>query len=493
MSKKLEFNTKMKLNLGILMILGVIGMVWAFFWNDGFNSHARFWSNILLNTYYFAGIAVTGIFFITAHHLGYAGWQTVLKKIPMAMSKFLYVVFPIMVIITIGVFMGEHDSLHNLYTHWASEHGMADEIVAGKKSFLNPTVYAILVLGFFFLWALFAKLMHSKFMSIASLKEYKNTKALSAVFLVIFGVSSSVLSWIVVMSIDPHWYSTLFGWYNLASYFAAGFSMMALIIIYLKSKGLLEAVKEDHIHDIAKYMFGFSVFWTYLWFSQFMLIWYANIPEATVWFSKRFDVPLFKFILIFNLVINFAAPFLLILKRSSKRNFKMVSFVAVLLIIGHYLDFFGMIMLEPMNVPHHSAEKHDGHDAHGNNETSTVLYAEQAGEEHNHDAHSKNAETDHENHAHETHTDAEVHEAIHNHTSTDKAHEASHDAHNADGHHGEEHAKTNYASIGLPEIFIFLGFLGLFLFVVFSTLHDIELEVTEDPFLKESLHHHFDY
>jgi len=491
MSKKLEFNSKMKLNLGIMMLLGVIGLVWAFFWNDGFNQHARFWSNLLLNTYYFAGIAVTGVFFITAHHLGYSGWQTVLKRIPMAMGQFLYIAFFLMIIITLGVLF----DWHNLYGHWTSEHGKADLIVQGKATFLNPTFFAIIVIGFYFLWAFFARLMYTKFMKVANLKQYSNTKAIAAAFLLVFGVSSSVLSWMVVMSIDPHWYSTLFGWYNLMSYFAAGMSLMALILIYLKGKGLLEHVDENHIHDIAKYMFGFSVFWTYLWFSQFMLIWYANIPEATIWFQKRFDVPLFKFILLFNLVINFVAPFLLILKRSAKRNFKLVSFVAVLIIIGHYLDFYGMIMLEPMNVPHHTTE--DEH--HASASTNSVLYAEQT----------ELAATDStvienvEGAVEEVATDAVEEVATetaapvtgHTESSEEKHHDAAHGAAAAESHgnHGEEHAATNLATIGLPEIFIFIGFLGLFLFVVFTTLNDKELEVTEDPFLKESLHHHFDY
>lgn len=480
MSKKLEFGNKMKLWLIVPMVLGVLAMIYTFFWNDGFNQHARFWSNLLLNTYYFAGIAVTGVFFITAHHLGYAGWQTVLKKIPMAMGKFLYIAFFLMIIITLGVFF----DWHNLYGHWTSAHGMADEIVKGKRAFLNPTFFAIVVIGFYFLWALFARLMYTKFMSIANIKEYKNTKALAAAFLLVFGVSSSVLSWMVVMSIDPHWYSTLFGWYNLMSYFAAGMSLMALIIIYLKSKGMLEHVNEDHIHDIAKYMFGFSVFWTYLWFSQFMLIWYANIPEATIWFQKRFDLPLFKFILIFNLVINFAAPFLMILKRSSKRNFKLVSLVAVMLLVGHYLDFYGMIMLEPMNVYAHHDDEH-----HAENSSSSMLLAEHEGEAHHEatDAHAEEAHTDHAEHAPEK-------AAHHNDAHADKAHD-NHGAAAAHGEHGHDdaHSATNLAVIGIPEILIFLGFMGLFLFVVFSTLHDTELEVTEDPFLKESLHHHFDY
>lgn len=457
MSKKFEFENKLKTTFIVMMVIGFLGMIWAYFWNHGFNQNARFWGNILVNTYYFAGIAVTGVFFITAHHLGYAGWQTVFKKVPMAMSKFLYVAFGIMVVITIGVFMGEHDGLHNLYTHWASSHGKADLIVQEKAAFLNPTWFAGLVLGFFGLWAYFARLMHTKFMNITNIKEYNKAKALSAVFLVIFGVSSSVLSWIVIMSIDPHWYSTLFGWYNLMSYFAAGMSMMVLILIYLKGKGLMPNVNEDHIHDIAKYMFGFSVFWTYLWFSQYMLIWYANIPEATVWYNKRMDIPLFKFIFFAGILINFAAPILIIMQRKAKRNFKTVAFVAVLIIVGHYLDFYQMVMLEPMNV----YEQHDSAESgHASTEANTVLYADNHSEGDKHDTHNEVSAN------HDTHSEG-------------------HDAH---------HDSSNLATIGLPEIFIFIGFLGLFLFMTFNTLSkEDDLEITEDPFLKESVHHHFDW
>tara|TARA_B110000914_G_C15478764_1_gene454523 strand:- start:51 stop:1487 length:1437 start_codon:yes stop_codon:yes gene_type:complete len=478
MSKKFEFENKLKRTFFIMMGLGAIGAIWAFLWNDGFNSHARFWANILLNTYYFAGIAVTGVFFITAHHLGYSGWQTVFKKIPMAMSKFLYVAFGIMIVITIGVFMGEHDGLHNLYTHWASSHGKADLIVQDKASFLNPTMYALLVVGFFGLWALFAKLMHTKFMSIKNIKEYTYTKALSATFLLIFGVSSSVLSWIVIMSIDPHWYSTLFGWYNLMSYFVAGMSMMVLIIIFLKSKGLLPNLFEDHVHDIVKYIFGFSVFWTYLWFSQYMLIWYANIPEATIWYTKRMDIPLFKFIFFFGIIINFVFPILAILKRKSKRNFKTVAFVAVMLIIGHYLDFYQMIMLEPMNVVSHHDSPVEGHSS---VTTTSVLLA---------DNHEANATEHTKADAHATEVYEEHHTADH----TEEANNNSHAATASTDHHGDAHSAKNLATIGLPEVFIFIGFLGLFLFITFTALSkEDNLEITEDPYLKESVHHHFDW
>jgi len=455
MSRKFEFENKTKTLYIIMMVIGLLGMIWAFFWNDGFNSHARFWGNLLVNTYYFAGIAVTGVFFIAAHHLGYSGWQTVLKKIPMAMSKFLYVAFGLMIVITIAaVYMPEGSAFYsNLYAHWNSVHGKSNLIVQEKAAFLNPTMYTALIVIFFGLWAWFARKMYTNFMSIKNIKEYKRTLKISAAFLLVFGVSSSVLSWIVIMSIDPHWYSTLFGWYNLISYFVAGFSMMVLILIYLKGKGLMPHVYEDHIHDITKYIFGFSIFWAYLWISQYMLIWYANIPEATVWFHKRFDIPLFNFIFFATIILNFVAPILIIMKRKSKRNFKVVAFTAVMLIIGHYLDFYQLVMLEPMNVTHHSEQHEATEEHHSSNKDEAVLYAENHGE----------SQSDVE--AKEHHSEAKEH-----------------------------HATANLATIGFPEIMIFIGFLGMFLYITFTTLSKEEdLEVTEDPFLKESVNHHFDW
>ena len=107
------------------------------------------------------------------------------------------------------------------------------------------------------------------------------------------------------------------------------------------------------LHDLGKYLFGFSVFYTYLWFSQFLLIWYANIPEATIWYTKRMAEPLFKFLFFFTFLINFPLPLLVLMRRDSKRKLKVLGFVAVMMIFGHYLDFYGMVMLEPNAVVEH--------------------------------------------------------------------------------------------------------------------------------------------
>lgn len=471
-NKTFSLGGKFKNWILIMAVVGlVLGIAGAFLMDDA-GHHRRFWANLLLNTYYFAGIAVTGVFFIAAHQLGYGGWHTVFKKIPIAMGRFLYVAFFLMIVIILGLWLDKE----GLYSHWADP-AHRDSIVEGKAPFLTRKAYALGVFVFFGLWALFAYLLKKNFISIKNWKEYSKAKKISALFLLVFGVSSSVLSWWVIMSLDPHWYSTLFGWYNLASYFCAGFAMMILILIGLKKAGYLPNVHVDHIHDIGKLMFGFSIFWTYLMFSQFLLIWYANVPEATVWFNKRFDIPFFKAIFFLALAINFFLPLLALMKRESKRKMLTMAFVSVMLIFGHYLDFYHMVMFEPMAVGGHGEHHEEEHmeDAAHDEHTivlETTLLAD------NHDAHEG-----------ETH-EAEVmsdHEESHEVVAVEDAH--ADDAHHDDAHHGDGEVLT-HAKLGIVELLFFVGFLGLFLFMTFTGLDGEELEIEEDPFLEESLHHH---
>jgi hypothetical protein len=120
-------------------------------------------------------------------------------------------------------------------------------------------------------------------------------------------------------------------------------SLIAIYVVYLKNQDYLEYVNEEHLHDLGKFMFAFSVFWTYLWYSQFMLIWYANIPEETIYFKARMQGP-YRVIFFLNLIMNFVLPFLLLIRRGSKRNYTTMAVLAVLIIIGHWLDFYQMVM-----------------------------------------------------------------------------------------------------------------------------------------------------
>src|SRR5699024_10175371 len=142
-------------------------------------------------------------------------------------------------------------------------------------------------------------------------------------------------------SVDPHWYSTLFAWYSSASWAVAAFCLTILVAIWLKSRGYYESITIEHLHDLGKYVFAFSIFWTYLWFAQYMLIWYGNIGEEVVYFQTR--VEQYPVLFYGNLVLNFVVPFFIFMSNDSKRRYGTLIFVSVLVFFGHWIDTFLMI------------------------------------------------------------------------------------------------------------------------------------------------------
>ena len=336
------FNPKHKKWAMIFIVIGVLSLVFGIFMHDGI----RVWANVLTSGWYFTVIALTSVFWIAVNNVAHSGWPTVFKRIPEAMGSYLIVGAVVMLIVVLGISM----HWHHLY-HWshegimdkASEH--YDEIIAHKQPFLNNAFYSIRYAVYFIVWILLYTILRK-----LSLKEdldggvanFKKSLVFSAFFIIFFGITSSTSAWDYIMSIDTHWFSTLFGWYNFASMFVAFLATMTLIIIYLKSQGYLSVVTENHMHDLAKFMFAFTVFWCYLWFSQFMLIWYANIPEETIYFYERFEH--YKGLFFLNVIINFFFPFLVLMDKDAKRKVRTLTVVCIALIVGHWLDFYIMIM-----------------------------------------------------------------------------------------------------------------------------------------------------
>lgn len=220
-----------------------------------------------------------------------------------------------------------------------------DKLIAGKSAYLNDGFFIARTVIYIVLWVFLGwQLRRLSIMEDKSTgdKWFQKTRTWAALFLVVWAVSSSMMAWDWVMSLDPHWFSTLFGWYNFISLFVGSLSVMVLILIFLKGRGYMVQVNENHLHDLGKYVFGFSVFWTYLWYSQFMLYWYGNIPEETAWFleRKREYGSLFGA----NLIINFFVPFLVLMRRDAKRNFTVLGLVAAILVVSHWIDFYLMII-----------------------------------------------------------------------------------------------------------------------------------------------------
>lgn len=318
---------------------------------------ARFWAVLLHDSVFFTLITTVSIFIQAAVSLAQGAWIVAYRRVPEAIGANVWIFGSILVVVTFLIVFTVRDShgINPIY-QWVTPG--TDKILLGKKAFLNPTMFVCFTLASVGLWAYFGRKFRA--MSIAQESAPKNdTKIywtvfrLSAVFLFVYALSQmSTAPWLWVMSVQPHWYSTLFSWYTFASAFVSGMSLILLWVVYLKNQGNLELVTSEHMHDLGKFMFAFSIFWTYLWFAQYMLIWYANIPDETQYFKLRQQGP-YSVIFYANFIINFCMPILILMARPSKRNYFTVTFMALVIIFGHWLDYFQMIMPGPLKEHWH--------------------------------------------------------------------------------------------------------------------------------------------
>lgn len=313
----------------------------------------RIFANLWINNVYFTGIAIAGVFFFAVQYVAKAGWSVPFLRIMNSFGRFLPVAFVLM----IGVFFAaSHDLFHWTHSDLYVEGGEHyDAIIAGKQPFFFmpgsestgfPTFYVIRMVLFLAVWTLFANAFAKNSAAEdveGGTKRYWKLVKMSAGFIVFFGISSSMSAWDWIMSIDTHWFSTMFGWYVFASWFVAALAGITLVAVLLKEAGFLNVVNENHLHDMGKFVFAFSIFWTYIWFSQFLLIYYANIPEETVYFIERLQSDQYSKFIFINLFMNFIFPFLALMTRDAKRKMAILKIVCPVVMVGHWLDFYLMV------------------------------------------------------------------------------------------------------------------------------------------------------
>ncbi len=315
----------------------------------------RFWSVMLQNSVFWLLVVNASMFFLCVTTMAMGGWQVALRRVPEAISSVVPVLGILAFVVLSCIVLGGRTDIY----HWLDKDAVAhDKILNGKKSFLNPTFYLVVSAVSISLWYLLGKKMRSLSLQSDVDGPMDHEKAKSwiwtntvwaSLFTVAFGLTvASTIPWLWVMSIDAHWYSTMYSWYTFASTFVSGMSLVAIYTIWLKQKGQLEYVTEEHLHDVGKFMFAFSVFWTYLWFSQYMLIWYSNQPEETKYFVERIGTAEksgpYHGIFFLNLALNFVAPLLILMKRGVKRNWSLVTLMGVVIIFGHWIDLYQMVM-----------------------------------------------------------------------------------------------------------------------------------------------------
>lgn len=304
------------------------------------------WAALYVACLFFMLVAMGALAFYAIQQVAQAGWSPVLFRVMQGITA--YVLPGSIIFFLLLLASGMH--MNHLFV-WMKEgvtevgHENYDEMIAGKSSYLNFPFWIIRAAIFIAGWNLYRHYSRKNCLAQDEASDntfYKKNFKMSAAFLVFFIVSESIMSWDWIMSVDPHWFSTLFGWYVFASFFVSGITTISLVTLYLKSKGYLENVNSSHIHDLSKFMFGISVFWTYLWFSQFMLIWYSNIPEEVTYFKTRiehFNLPFFGAV-----VMNFVFPILMLINTDFKRVSWIIVMAGVVILFGHYIDFFNMIM-----------------------------------------------------------------------------------------------------------------------------------------------------
>ncbi len=296
----------------------------------------RTWPNLLIGAFFWIGLSLGGMFFLATQAVSSGGWFTCFKRVPEAIASTLPYGAILMVVTLIG-------GMSLLY-EWSHEDVLLhDTLLAGKAAWLNVPFFltrAVAILG---IWIVFMWIMRR----ISLRQDVEGGTAgnhrftvVSALFLVVFAITFSIASFDWLMSLNAHWFSTLFAGYQFSGSFVSGLAFMTVVVIVLRRNGVLRGiVTDDHLQDLGKLLLAFSSFWAYLWFSQYMLIWYSNLPEEVIWYEHR-HAGAWAVLSAVSLLINWVVPFLILLPRAAKRNEALLLKVAGLLLVGHWLDLF---------------------------------------------------------------------------------------------------------------------------------------------------------
>ncbi len=359
----------------VLIVLGAVGTLVGIF-GDHTDHHQRTWANLLINGFFFFGVSMGALFFYALQNATETAWSVLVKRV----YEGIFSALPIGIIALLVVFAAASMNMNHIY-HWMdgtlyheymvmdgdkvlpalkTEVGAVvnpnyDSLMAGKEAYLNLPFFWIRTLVYMAVFVFFANWFRKKSLEMdrltgdSLLKTHLLAYRRSALFLVFFAVFSSTLSWDWLMSIDAHWFSTMYGWYVFSGMWVTAMVVSVVLVLYLKRKGHLPQVNNSHVQDMGKWVFAISFLWSYLWFSQFMLIWYSNIPEEVTYFMDRINNHPGLLWTIF--AVNFAIPMVFLMSRDAKRSPRFLIGVGAVIFIGHWLDT--VLLVLPGTLGHH--------------------------------------------------------------------------------------------------------------------------------------------
>lgn len=317
----------------VCIFLGVLALAYGLL-----KDQERTWHAYLVGAFYFANMALAGLFFAAINHIAKAGWSVAVRRIAESFTAYLPLAFVTFLVLIAGA--------GSLYSWTDKELAATDHLIHAKVAYLNMPFFIVRIVAFFGAWLLFKKLIVGSSLSQDKTGDERITLkqvGYSIAFILVFAITYSLFTVDTLMSLEPHFFSTIWGVYCFAGLIQAFFAAFILLTIYMMNQGLLRGlVNENHLHDMAKFLKGFTVFYAYIAFSQFMLIWYANLPEETFFYIDRTmggwmaaSASLF--------ILKFAVPFLLLLPRWAKRTPAHLVFVSVLILVMQYVDIHWMV------------------------------------------------------------------------------------------------------------------------------------------------------
>jgi hypothetical protein len=335
LDKQLVISKRFNYLTFILMGIGLVTLIAGFIINP-----TKTWANYLINNYYFLSLAIGATFFVALQYITQAGWASAFIRIPQAIANVIPVIGVLMLPILIF-------GLPEIY-HWAHSGAAAtDPVIAHKSPYLNLPFFISRYVVFFAAWIILTQYL--KKLSIkedleGGMANFYRSELFSKIYIFTLAVTFTLATFDWIMSVDVHWFSTIFAFRNFAMSFYHGTVVITLIIIILSKIGYLPFLNKAHLKDFSKYIFILSIIWTYLWFSQYILIWYANIPEETVYYFPRTKGE-FKPLFYLELFLNFVIPFALLLSNYLVSRKNTLLGICIIIIFGHWVDLYLQVIV----------------------------------------------------------------------------------------------------------------------------------------------------
>ena len=305
----------------------------------GMGNPKQFFFSWLMSFLFFLSLALGGLFFVLIQYASQGMWGIVVRRI----GETVFVTIPLMAVLFVPLLFG----LHDLY-EWTHHEAVAqDAVLQWKAPFLNIPFFLVRAFIYFAVWSFIAITYYrgsKRQDETGDVTISARLRRFAGPSIIVLAITSTFASIDWIMSLTPHWYSTMFGVYFFAGSFVGFIALLSVVVVAMRGAGLLDTViSAEHLHDIGKLLFAFTAFWAYIAFSQFFLIWYANLPEETIWFKARLEGS-WKSVSVLLMVGHFAAPFFFLMGRAVKRRGSTLAFGGVWLLTMHFIDLYWQVM-----------------------------------------------------------------------------------------------------------------------------------------------------